>query len=96
MNIECRRNVFCLFYKFDRAKRYYPSTFDIRYSAVLRFCGSLFSTFAVLRSIDHVFSVIRGSTFLFKFLTINTVGLIDAPADGFDNAAHALIVLKDP
>ncbi|CAB1072801.1 hypothetical protein D1AOALGA4SA_1648 [Olavius algarvensis Delta 1 endosymbiont] len=41
MNIECRRNVFCLFYKemterSDSILRH--STFDIRHSI---FCGSL-------------------------------------------------------
>ena len=37
-NIERRMNVFSLFKK-DLAKRFHPSTFDIRYSI---FCGSLF------------------------------------------------------
>jgi len=31
LNVECRRNVFFLFYKIDRAKRNHPS----------KFCGSL-------------------------------------------------------
>jgi len=50
MNIECRSNVFCLFYK-KRLSEANPS-FDIRYlqSAgggfdILRFCGSLLMKF---------------------------------------------------
>ena len=43
--------VFCLFYHDDRAKRYHTSTFDIRYSAVLRFAfqfGSQAIVFKIL------------------------------------------------
>ena len=46
-NIERRMNVFSLFKK-DLAKRFHPSTFDIRYSIfdsaeLVAGCGSLFS-----------------------------------------------------
>ena len=49
MNVECRRNVFCLFYK--RSSEAIPS-FDIRYSIfdILRFCGSLLTWCSFIRA----------------------------------------------
>jgi len=56
MNVECRMNVFCLFYKKRMSKAKPPfdiQRFDIRYSAV-RFS-------MVLQAIDHVFRAIPPS-----------------------------------
>jgi len=43
-NIECRRNVFCLFYKKDWAKRNHPSTF----------CGSPFEPDPAIETVDLI------------------------------------------
>jgi len=51
-----------------------------------------------LRNFAVQYSLFCGSLFnpLFKFLTVDAIGLIDPAGDSLDNIAHAFVVFKNP